>query len=120
MLISKKTASSLPSLLDPKHYNDAASPRRHPKEAPDTLRGSQGQHGDHYDSLAQRKTFDHAYYNQKTTASTGSLALLIEDDEPDCDEVDEEEEEEDLGSTSVPCMRAIYKDISGMEDFIDV
>ena len=94
MLVSKKTASSLPSLLDPKHYNDAASPRRRPKEAPDTLRGSQGQHGDHYDSLAQRKTSDHAYYNQKTTVSTGSLALLIEDDEPDYDEVDEEEEEE--------------------------
>ena len=94
-LVSKKTASSLPSLLDPKHYNDhPASPRRRPSEAPDALRTLQGaQKGDHYDSLAQKKNPDPTYYNQKTTEGCGSLALLIEDDEPDYDEVEEEEEE---------------------------
>ena len=151
MLISKKTAASLPSLIDPKHYHDTASPRRRPNEAPDTLRSSKPHNGDLYDTLAKKP--DATYYNQSGSAaapmlSSGSLARLIEDEEPDYDEVDEEEEEvasirgrgDSAGSTRplaayplaprkllgaarqhncVSVMSESYEDMSGMEDFIE-
>ena len=151
MLISKKTAASLPSLIDPKHYHNTASPRRRPNEAPDTLRSSKPQKGDLYDTLA-KKTPDPTYYNQLGTGapmeSSGSLARLIEDEEPDYDEVDEEDEEaasirgrgDSAGSTRplaayplaarklfgaarqqncVSVMSESYEDMSGMDDFIE-
>lgn len=151
MLVSKKMAASLPSLLDPQNYHDAGSPRKCPNEAPDSVRSySQGQKGDVYDRLAKKKP-DPTYYNQMGGApnmeASGSLARLIEDEEPDYDEVEEEEERaasirgrgDSTGSTRplaypvasgkllsaarkqncISVMSESYEDMSGMEDFIE-
>ena len=142
-LVSKKTAASLPSLIDPKFYHDSASSQRRSKEAPGAVRGAKTE--DHYDSLAKKKA-DPTYYNQaQINGSHG--ALLVEDDEPDYDEVDDEEEttSKPPGSgggisgskytasnsksaahnkhTSVGKMNSVasesYEDMSGMEEFIE-
>ena len=87
-LVSKKTAVSLPSLIDPKFYHDSSSSQRRPNEAPGAVRGAQTE--DHYDTLAKKKT-DPTYYNQ-AQINGNHAALLVEDNEPDYDEVDDEEE----------------------------
>ena len=77
------TTTSLPSLLDPKHYNNSVSSRRHTNE-------TSTQKGDLYDTLARNKTSSPTYYNQ--TKNSASVALEMGEDEPDYDEVYDEEE----------------------------
>lgn len=146
MLVFKKTAASLPSLIDPKYYHDAVSPQRRANEAPGAVRSTQQNDGDHYDTLAQKKP-NPTYYNHTEKGST--LALLVEDDEPDYDEVADDEEDSSRvrggsegqaaagtrqpnksfaankilnavrNQNTVSVMSESYEDMSGMEDFIE-
>ena len=139
--MSKKIASSLPSLLDPTHYNDSTSPRRRPNEAPGAMRVPGND--DLYDTLAKKKHVP-TYTNQ--TGSSAAVALQMEDDDPDYDEVDDDEEDDSFpdahhgarfgGKFSAPKATAkgkhasprknqnyvvseSYEDMSGMEDLIE-
>lgn len=142
--MSKVTASSLPSLLDPTHYNDRTPPKRRPNEAPGAVRVAQND--DLYDTLAKKKKVP-TYHNQ--TRTPGSVALHMEDDDPDYpdyDEVDDDEEEDSFPDTHIgsrlaskfPATKATgkgkhasprrnqnyvvsesYEDMSGMEDLIE-
>ena len=142
-LVPKKTAASLPSLIDPKFYHESVSLQRRPNEAPGAVRGAQNK--DLYDTLAKKKP-DPTYYNQ-AQVSGSRAALLVEDDEPDYDEVDEEDETTSkprgrgngvsgskhaaLNSKSAAHNKHMtvgkqnsvasesYEDMSGLEEFID-
>lgn len=133
-LVPKPTAASLPSLLDPGLYHGSSSPRKQLNKAPRNAKTS-----DDYDTLAQKKkpnptssnNPNQSYYNH--TPVNASPARLVEDNEPDYDEVDD-----DLETTPKPygrenakfdefgrpnnCVSVVsecYEDMSGMDDFID-
>ena len=148
-LVSKKTAASLPSLIDPKHYHNPLSPKKRANEAPGAIKSIQQNGGDLYDTLAQKKSSSPTYYYNQGS----STALLVEDNEPDYDEVYEEEDSlaelrvrggSDGRSTggrkhhhhnvpfvvdkylnaprqqnAVSVVSESYEDMSGMEDFIE-
>lgn len=149
-LVPNKTAASLPSLLDPTLYHVSASPRKQAKEAPGAVRSAKKPNSsDHYDSLARKKAdptyyndsshnLDQQYYNTCISGSCGSLALLVEDNEPDYDEVADEAvpkakphrggsgKQGDMLCTTagredncISVASESYEDMSGMEDFIE-
>ena len=151
------TGGLLQSLTDSKHCNKNASPRRQakPKQQPTTsAEGLQKPGPDYYDSLAGNKSgptyYNHSsesdspYYNHPpVNGSSASLAMLVEDDEPDYDEVDDEAETAAVSADSRPANPATdaanrrkrfnsadkrsaasvaseaYEDMSGMDEFIE-
>lgn len=124
-LVPKPTAASLPSLLDPGLYHGSSSPRKQ----------RNAKTSDDYDTLARKKpnptsstNTNQSYY--KHTPVNASPARLVEDNEPDYDEVDDDVEttpkpyggentEFGRPNNCVSVVSESYEDMSGMDDFIE-
>lgn len=132
-LVPKPTAASLPSLLDPELYHGSSSPRKQLNKVQGAVRNA-----DDYDTLARKKpnptssnNTNQSYYNH--TPVNASPARLVEDNEPDYDEVDddvettpkpyggENAEVDEFGrpNNCVSVVSESYEDMSGMDDFIE-
>lgn len=128
-LVPKPTAASLPSLLDPGLYHGSSSPRKPLNKSPGATRNAKTSE-DQYDTLARKKpnptysnNTNEFYYNH--TPVNATPARVVEDNEPDYDEVDDDLEttpkpyEFGRQNNVVSVVSESYEDMSGMDDFID-